>query len=220
MLLAAEVFEAKEWTEFSNLLPDLNFVSTFGCTGAGSEDHGVPGITARMCLMYVHGTTLLHKALWADAPQSIVSAILEKCQEDPLKRDVLSHASEEEGMLPLHIAAGACDDFDVVKELIDRRPAALLSKDMEGNLPIDIIRRGGRVEGMPERINAGAILKLFEAEQKKAKCGNQICGKKAGAAGVTLKACGACKSVSYCSVACQKGDWKLHKRCCAPRAKK
>ncbi|KAK3789481.1 hypothetical protein RRG08_042004, partial [Elysia crispata] len=31
---------------------------------------------------------------------------------------------------------------------------------------------------------------------------------------VNLKKCGACKSIRYCSRACQKGDWKIHKTEC------
>lgn len=34
----------------------------------------------------------------------------------------------------------------------------------------------------------------------------------------TLKQCGKCRSVAYCSTACQKRDWKAHKKVCAKLA--
>ena len=44
------------------------------------------------------------------------------------------------------------------------------------------------------------------------------CGASAGA-GLRLKRCGACNSVSYCSASCQKADWKRgHKFSCASKA--
>jgi hypothetical protein len=40
------------------------------------------------------------------------------------------------------------------------------------------------------------------------KCGNQNCFKKG------IKLCGNCKLISYCSVECQRIDWKKHKNTC------
>ena len=41
-------------------------------------------------------------------------------------------------------------------------------------------------------------------------CSSSTCSKDA-----TLR-CGVCKVAKYCSVACQRRDWKLHKAVCAP----
>jgi hypothetical protein len=46
---------------------------------------------------------------------------------------------------------------------------------------------------------------------KKASC--QVC-EKGKAEGVKLSFCSSCRSVSYCSRACQKADWKAHKVIC------
>ena len=35
-----------------------------------------------------------------------------------------------------------------------------------------------------------------------------------GCGSLGTKSCGACGVVSYCSVECQKGDWKVHKHSC------
>jgi hypothetical protein len=41
------------------------------------------------------------------------------------------------------------------------------------------------------------------------------CGKKQEAGGKTLKRCARCKVALYCSKACQKEDYKAHKKACA-----
>lgn len=65
--------------------------------------------------------------------------------------------------------------------------------------------------------NNRVIIFLFPAEmlckeretQKRADCA--YCGK----SGIKFKLCSGCKSVRYCSVACQKKDWKKHKMACS-----
>jgi len=37
-------------------------------------------------------------------------------------------------------------------------------------------------------------------------------------AALTLKQCGKCKKVMYCSAGCQKAHWKLHKKTCKPHS--
>jgi MYND finger len=45
------------------------------------------------------------------------------------------------------------------------------------------------------------------------------CGKTAEQASVTsLKTCGACHGMRYCSAACQKAAWPAHKAACKARA--
>jgi hypothetical protein len=44
------------------------------------------------------------------------------------------------------------------------------------------------------------------------------CCQKQGAAGVKLLACSRCMKTYYCSAACQKHDWKQHKKTCSAAA--
>lgn len=50
-------------------------------------------------------------------------------------------------------------------------------------------------------------------------CGNQAC-KKREADGCTLQRCSLCDKAAYCERACQKADWKFHKRYCKSLASK
>ncbi|KAG0049549.1 hypothetical protein BGZ83_005588 [Gryganskiella cystojenkinii] len=45
-----------------------------------------------------------------------------------------------------------------------------------------------------------------------AKCAK--CSKTSGEGGLALKRCAKCKTVVYCSRACQTADWKVHKKAC------
>ncbi|KAK4500823.1 hypothetical protein PRZ48_009015 [Zasmidium cellare] len=51
-----------------------------------------------------------------------------------------------------------------------------------------------------------------DTEDKKEKCGS--CGAETTADGKPLLSCGKCKKAKYCSVACQKKEWKYHKQFC------
>ena len=59
-----------------------------------------------------------------------------------------------------------------------------------------------------------SAVKVREAFPKKDKeCELSSC------ANISIKRCSACNSVYYCSVACQKQDWKFHKRTCVKKRK-
>ena len=212
MLLAASVFEKSEWAAFAELLPDLNYISCFGCTGSGSAEHEVASITPSSCLFFVQGTTVLHKALWAGAPSDVIRAIVAKGKEDPMKRNMASVFSTDETFIPLHVAAGACDDVALVETIASMYEPGVFAKEGDGHMPIDILRLGGHIEGLPERVNTKMIETLLVNLARVSKCNS--CYKKIGTEGVALKKCGACKCVAYCSLECQKSDWKMHKKSC------
>ena len=208
MLLAAEVFEKKEWAKFEELLPDLNPISTFG------QGIGCPaGITPTHCLFFLHTTTILHKALWVDAPVSTVQAILEKQREDPLERNLLSTANGEQ-FLPLHVAAGASDSLEVVKILTSSFPIALLATDEDGHRPIDIIQLGGCIDGQPPRKHIAEILMYLNSQQNLSKCPGPGCAITISKSLPSLKKCSRCQAIAYCSVNCQRKSWKKHKVSC------
>jgi hypothetical protein len=64
----------------------------------------------------------------------------------------------------------------------------------------------GPLYGVPYAENVGLFVTGLGAEKRCQKCGSL--GKP------KLLACSGCKSVSYCSVNCQKTDWKTHKGTC------
>jgi hypothetical protein len=211
MLICGSVFEKKEWSAFNDALPDLNDISCFGVTESGSPDSSNPKITASFNLFYTHGTTILHKALWNCADRSTIQAILLKNKEDPLKRNLCTVCTPEEKFYPLHLAAGACDDIDTFKDLIEANPLQVFAEDDDGLTPQQILSRGGRIEGQPPRVNTDAIMRLLISARTLAKCNN--CNKRFGPA-VSLRKCGACKAVAYCKTDCQRADWKAHKTHC------
>jgi hypothetical protein len=119
LLLAAQVFSAKEWSAFEELLPDLEDIPAFGHFVDGRE---VPEIHPYKCLMYPsEKTSCIQNAIWADAPLSTIKAIVEKCKVDPKKRNILA-TCDEDGYLPLHVAAGVSEDLEVVKFLLCSYP--------------------------------------------------------------------------------------------------
>lgn len=60
------------------------------------------------------------------------------------------------------------------------------------------------------------VIDFLESEEGQS---NQFCSKCEQMA-EKLKLCGACRSVLYCSVKCQKSDWSIHKLVCSKLAKK
>ncbi len=55
---------------------------------------------------------------------------------------------------------------------------------------------------------AAALRRVEESVYRCAVCGS------VGTAEAKLQRCGSCKRVEYCSVACQRADWKAHKPLC------
>ena len=125
--------------------------------------------------------------------------------------------ADEDGYLPLHVVAGAGDDVDICNLLISAYPKATQVRDKQGMRPLDILEAGGGIEGQKERKNVGKIRdSIDKATSSYRRCYTcYTCGKDEDC---SLKKCSACKYVSYCSVECQRKDWKKHKSVC--KAKK
>ena len=64
-------------------------------------------------------------------------------------------------------------------------------------------------------VAAEAKMKKRERKEKSLPKGCGFCGLSEKVKGHKFLACGGCKSVNYCSVDCQKGDWKIHKAICS-----
>ena len=60
---------------------------------------------------------------------------------------------------------------------------------------------------------AGRIRDMFEGEEAVLRCGNPACSKLQHAKG-QFKRCAKCKAIAYCSAACQKAHWRVHKAGC------
>ncbi|KII90500.1 hypothetical protein PLICRDRAFT_52228 [Plicaturopsis crispa FD-325 SS-3] len=114
-----------------------------------------------------------------------------------------------------------CTIFSGIIPLLNKRPAmmpAILSE-----LPRPRLTRALRdpppPQADPSRVyisdrtdhsgSAGALLRALEkACQVQSKCARRGCDKSSD------KRCSKCRSAGYCSVECQKQDWKLHKLVC------
>ncbi|GMH58145.1 hypothetical protein TL16_g02548 [Triparma laevis f. inornata] len=215
MLLAVDVFSNSSWPDFVALLPDLEDYPAFGVGDSGEDT-----ISPDHCLFYPGSSegSILHKALWQQAPLNVIEALVEKSSEDPQKRDLCS-IKDSDGYTPLHVAAGVSTDVEVIKYLVGKRPESMVESDGNEMTPYEIVNAGGEIEGQPKR-HPGMINEVerflreeWNAFTKRTSCNN--CRKSGiGENGVKLKACSACKMVSYCSMECQKADWKVHKKVC------
>ena len=218
LLLSIKVFSSSEWPSFLGLLPDLEYLPCFGCTGLGEANSeevkdDVIGIEPNKCLFYLpEEGTILHKALWLGAPVDVLEAIISKNSEDPLKRNLCS-TIDSEGNLPLHVAAAALDSAPLLLSLISLHPASVNALNSDGMTPLQIHEAGATVEGLPPRLNSseiGFILSERHASYTRLNC-CAGCGK-----GEELKRCTRCMEIVYCGKECQRKHWKEHKKACKP----
>lgn len=73
----------------------------------------------------------------------------------------------------------------------------------------------GPIFGVPYVEDVGAFLSaIMEGNNKEPRERRDGCARCGGPGKPKLLNCGACKSTSYCSAACQREDWKKHKRVC------
>jgi len=124
------------------------------------------------------------------------------------------------GETPLHLAAerGAMEVIRVLVEL-----GKLTHK--EATVAAKIARRAGHHEvhkflrefsNQPSSSAAQRAPDDTEAAWQTSGCA--ACGNESGDAGAALKTCARCQRVKYCSVACQRSHWRVHKPSCAAGA--
>jgi len=88
LLIAAQVFESHSWSDFEGLLPDLEFLPTFG-QEVGGETSGAGGISPTKCIMYPNEfSSCLMNALW-----------LPECP--PLTTIKVRHVVKKQRILPM-----------------------------------------------------------------------------------------------------------------------
>lgn len=67
--------------------------------------------------------------------------------------------------------------------------------------------------------SAPFVEQIFEGDDMKQQAGKQdlcyVCGRKESRDGAKLRKCGKCCRRTYCSVQCQRADWKDHKKSCS-----
>lgn len=112
---------------------------------------------------------------------------------------------------------GGSYDFGF-KDLIE----AANSMDAEGKKPnqfgfigINVLRSGGIFNtGMGNSSTSSIIKELRTKHNKPDVCPG--CDAESGKAGKSLLVCATCKNRKYCSSACQKKHWTVHKKLCEP----
>jgi ankyrin repeat protein len=127
------------------------------------------------------------------------------------------------GRRPLHLAAQQ-GQVEVISTLVELG-AELEARTADGQTPLQICIDMGR-HPQAERVlrqllrtrNAAAqhapvVTEPTAAASQITECA--ACGNTSGTSGAALKMCARCRSVKYCSVACQRRHWSVHKRRCA-----
>ena len=80
---------------------------------------------------------------------------------------------------------------------------------------MNVLSPGGLFNtGMTTSLTSTVIKELRDQYNKPDACGN--CDAKHGPEGQALLVCSKCKKRRYCSAACQKKAWKIHKKVCEP----
>jgi ankyrin repeat protein len=126
-------------------------------------------------------------------------------------------AMAENGSTPLHVAAfsGRAEAVQTLLQL----GAQMGARTDRGETPLDlsvqrghhqvaqVLRHFERTARPPQGTTAGLSASACAA-----------CGNTSGTSGAALKKCARCRSVKYCSVACQHTHWPVHKGHCAAAA--
>ncbi|TFY83377.1 hypothetical protein EWM64_g638 [Hericium alpestre] len=147
-------------------------------------------------------TALHHAALHPRTPTELLRILLEHGAN-------VNHQNKY-GITAIVAAlmAGHCGAVDVLMEF----GADLTIPDADDDVPLkNFVQYGPQTTAVVTkwlRKRAGEQAPLDEK-----KCG--FCSKADGG-NVKLKACAACRSVRYCSTACQRSHWKTHKLTCQP----
>ena len=77
-------------------------------------------------------------------------------------------------------------------------------------------RHGVAIVGGGDAREASALHPGPSTQALLPKCHNPVCCAPQEVVADRLSLCGRCQSVAYCSVECQRADWRTHKRvCCA-----
>jgi len=187
------------------------------------EQHGAD-VNARDVL----GRTPLHGLVRQqedDAPRAAALALMEclgGLGADP-------NSSDRAGMTPLFAPAHG-DDYIVVRKLLElgadpHRPFRFFQKTMGASLSqcaatlrmapriVDLLKDAKASEYVEGEVPAAHVAPPYVVPTPPPpKC--RGCGKTEG----PFRRCGRCKVATYCSAACQRNDWKYHRRTCKDKS--
>ena len=163
-------------------------------------------------LMAITGE-LLHVGLWGDevaAWKRLLPVLVERCR-------TWKHGPNCEFLAKQSIPLSLEHENDPLCSCgkgKDISAAFLKEKKWESAVPFVTRIAIGPIFGVPYIESVGGItdkmMQQFDKESKE----RDRCARCGGPGKPKLLVCGACKSTSYCSVGCQKEDWKKHKLTC------